>query len=105
MADRHECGPNSDTDFFNELAAVFSKFTDAAKKYNVKCVDHETHIMKVNFKHKIGVARIEGNRVVTEFEDRPPISAEAGVICCQWDHTGQIGGGTWTCTSRWSAKQ
>jgi hypothetical protein len=102
----HDCGPDGgDAEFFNELAPVFEKFPDAARKYVIRCIDHETDIMKIDFEKMIGIARIEGDRVITEFRDKtlPPDGTDlAPSICCQWDHTGPLGGGTWTCSQRWS---
>jgi hypothetical protein len=103
----HDCGPDGgDAAFFNEVAPIFEKFPDAARKYVIRCIDHETDIMNIDFTKMIGMARIEGDRVITEFLDRKKTlgvdaAGAAPVICCQWEHTGSPGGGTWTCTQRW----
>jgi len=100
----HDCGPDGgDAQFFNALAPVFEQFPDAARKYVIRCIDHETDILKVDFSKQVGMARIEGNRVITEFQDKTlgPDDPGAPLICCQWQHTGSPGGGTWTCTQRW----
>ena len=101
----HDCGPDGgDAEFFNELAPIFEKFPDAARKYVIRCIDHETDIMKIDFKKSIGAARIDGDRIITEFPDRTLMVGPDATpsICCQWDHTGPIGGGSWTCSQRWT---
>ena len=82
----HACGPNHDTAFFDAIDEVFDRFPEMATKYVIKCVDHETEIMNIDFNDKIGVSQIEGDRVVTEFRDR---ADDAGILsekCCQWKY-------------------
>lgn len=93
----HNCGPTGDTDFFEALGAVFDKFPDAAKNYSISCIDHETDIMKIDFKKQTALARIEGNRVITEYRDTENFAA-SGLICCKWWRESDS---TWTCLQRW----
>jgi hypothetical protein len=98
----HDCGPDGgDAAFFDELDPIFRRYPDAARKYFIRCVDHETEILRIDFSKMEGLARIEGNHVITEFRARGDEIATPDTICCQWEHSGQMGGGTWTCTQRW----
>jgi hypothetical protein len=100
MPPEHDCGPEGDAAFFDELSAIFERYPEAARKYNVRCVDHEKDMMKIDFTKMEGRARIEGDRVITEFLAKEK-TLDPASFCCQWEHTGQMGGGTWTCTQRW----
>jgi len=83
MDTKHQCGPNHDSEFFDEVTALFQRFPEMAGKYSIKCMDHETNIMKVDLERNIGISRIEGDRVITEFRNREPerIWQER---CCEW---------------------
>ena len=67
MLPERDCGPEGDAAFLDELAAIFERYPEAARKYNVRCVDHEKDMMKIDFTKMEGSARIEGDRVITEF--------------------------------------
>lgn len=92
---KHMCGPEGDSDFFNAIGEVFDKFPDLLKKYSISCVDHETDVMKIDIEKQVGLARIEGNKIVTEFSDR---SLASGLICCKWWRESTS---TWICLQRW----
>jgi hypothetical protein len=69
MAEEYKCGPETDADFFNELGAVFDKFPDAAQKYSIHCMSYEKDRLGVDFAKQIAISRIEGNQMITEFQD------------------------------------
>ena len=89
MPQEHCCGPDHDADFFEAIAGVMRRFPKAAKKYAVKCIDHETDLMKVDFKKRVGLSRIVGKRVTTEFVDARRV-ASRGVCCLWWYYKGRI---------------
>jgi hypothetical protein len=67
MAQQPPCGPESDRDFFKEVAALFNKFPGAAEKYTIGCTTPEMQSMKIDFEKEVGVSRIEGKQLVTEY--------------------------------------
>jgi len=94
----HACGPTSDVEFFDAVLEVFNRFPEVAKNYSIECVDHETDIMKIDFKKETGIARIAGKRVVTDYASREELAA--GLICCKWWRENDS---TWTCLKRWDS--
>jgi hypothetical protein len=100
MAEGHSCGPEGeDAKFFNALAEVFDAHPKMGHKYAISCVDHETDIMKIDFKERVEIARIEGERVISTFSNRGETElAATGLICCKWWRESDS---TWTCLKRW----
>ena len=84
----HCCGPEHDKAFFQEVFAVFAKYPDEGRKYCIACLDHETDQMGIDFTQQVGIKKIEGNRVITDFvtrEELDTIRAEKGGLdCCLW---------------------
>lgn len=83
------CGPERDPGFFEDLAGVFAKHPDAAGRYSIGCMRRETEVMKIDFNKQVGLSRIEGDRMITEYRDRsnadvPGESLPNGPFCCQW---------------------
>jgi hypothetical protein len=99
MPTDHACGPDHEKEFFDALLAVFNQFPEAAKTYAVSCIDHETDIMKIDFTKEVGIARIEGKRVIMDFHDRGAASVVSDLICCKWWRESDS---TWTCLKRWN---
>lgn len=98
MPEAHACGPDSDAAFFNALAEVFDTFPDKRGQYAVSCVDHETDIMKIDFRKQTAIARIENGQVIERFADRGGEELAAGLICCKWWRSSD---NTWECLKRW----
>jgi hypothetical protein len=48
MGEEGKCGPETDSDFFYELRAVFDKYPDAAQMYSVRCRTLENDIMRID---------------------------------------------------------
>ena len=104
--EEHKCGPEHNTEFFDALNEVYNKFPEAADQYAVICIDHETDIMKIDFKKQEGIARMdEGMKKVTiDYQDKPAAEASdeglasSGLICCKWWRESDS---TWTCLQRW----
>jgi hypothetical protein len=88
MAEEHKCGPETDPDFFNELKAVFDKYPDTAQKYSIRCIAFEKDRMGVDFEKQIGISRIEGHQIITEFQDIDGGATQAGFPCLEWDWAG-----------------
>ncbi|MFH8384742.1 hypothetical protein ACH4E7_28015 [Kitasatospora sp. NPDC018058] len=86
MTRKTRCGPERDPEFFKDLAAVFAKHPDTSRRYSVQCLHGETEVLKVDFKKQIGLSRIEGDRIVTEFRNRDEFEddPEDEPLCCEW---------------------
>jgi hypothetical protein len=48
MTEENQCGPETDSDFFYELRAVFDKYPDAAQTYSIHCRTLESDIMRID---------------------------------------------------------
>ena len=83
VASEHCCGPEHDSDFFKAVAEVMKRYPDAAKRYAIKCIDHETDMMGIDFAKKSGVSKIEDGKVVMEFVDAKKAKVK-GRVCCLW---------------------
>ncbi|MFD9452409.1 hypothetical protein ACFWBC_04855 [Streptomyces sp. NPDC059985] len=94
-------GPKADPEFFKEIEAVFKKHPDAAKKYSIRFIGGEIAALKLDFDKTVGVSRLEGKQLVTEFVDRGTLIKdksgggvdeeevlEADRFCCEWVTTG-----------------
>ena len=86
-------GPEIDTDFFEELGEVFARHPDAARRYVVHATDLEVEGLEVDFDRQYAVARIEEDRIVTEFWDSEALTSRGGAACCQWRYVD----GRWEC--------
>jgi len=94
MTEEFTCGPETDSEFFYELRAVFDKYPDAAQKYSIHCRELEHDIMRIDLAKQVGVARVEGNQITTVFRD-----GDDGAVhghCCEWEYTG-TGPTGWIC--------
>lgn len=95
----HACGPVHDSEFFADIQKVMAKYPHLINKYHITCVDHETDVMKVNFDKTVGVRKIEGNKIITEFRPRSEFATEVeSRPCCSWYCPI---GSSCQCTSRW----
>src|SRR5215207_2526255 len=95
MTEQQTCGPEVDSQFFNELQAVFDKFPDVAQKYSIRCVVPENEKilsilgkdpMQFDFKRRVENYLIKGHQVITEYEDIGDDEPRAGSFnaCCEW---------------------
>jgi hypothetical protein len=96
MAKAHQCGPEHDREFFAELHEVMLRHPQLLGKYQIKCVDHETDILNINFDEQVRISRIEGSRIVGEFTSRLAIQGETRE-CCEWCGTD----GGYRCCGYW----
>ena len=85
MTNQHACGPRADAEFFADFSALMQKYPHLANKYHVVCVDHETEILKVDFKKQGALRRIEGQTIITEFRPLQELQSSKSEICCGWD--------------------
>lgn len=92
MSDEHCCGPKYHGDFFNEVLAVFKKHPEAARNYAIACIDHETEMMGIDFATTVGINKIDGNKITTEFTNKERWKqineATPTSKCCKWDKDG-----------------
>jgi hypothetical protein len=85
-------GPTVDTGFFKDLAEVFDRYPDEARKYAVRTITLETEVLRIDFDKQHAVSRVEGNRIVTAFHDRGEKVKSSHHACCEW-----VKNGRWTC--------
>jgi hypothetical protein len=81
----HRCGPDYDKEFFDDATAVFKKHPAAAKRYCIKCIDHEVDLLKIDFDKKVGSVRVDGDKIIKEFHDRSSVdenTLRGG--CCEY---------------------
>jgi len=93
MEAKAAAGPDVDVAFFNELRAVFDKYPDAAPKYAIRSPHQEIGKLKIDFAKQHAVSRVEGTRIITEFENTPDPMAASHHACCEWYKSG----GRWRC--------
>ena len=94
MNPQETAGPDVDVDFFEALRTVFEKYPDVAQKYSIRRLHHEFGKLKIDFDKQIGVSRVDGNRIVTEFRGISDTTiASSHHACCQWHRSG----GRWRC--------
>ncbi|MEU9010962.1 hypothetical protein AB0D12_14505 [Streptomyces sp. NPDC048479] len=91
---RPKAGPEADAAFFKDVEAVMAKHPEAAKKYSIRYIGAETEALKIDFGKQVGVSRLEGERLITEFIDRDTVQSEdgdpadlGGRFCCEWVRT------------------
>ncbi|MFJ1791685.1 hypothetical protein [Kitasatospora griseola] len=86
MTHKAQCGPERDPEFFKDVAAVFAKHPESSKRYSVRCLAVETDTLGVDFTKQVGVSRIEGGRMVTEFLSRNDFGNDFGdeSPCCEF---------------------
>ncbi len=93
MAQEYRCGPETDSDFFNELRAVFDKYPDAAQNYSIQCRILEKDVMHIDLEKQLGISRVEGDQIITTFRE---FDDDGSGPCCEWVYTGASGTG-WEC--------
>lgn len=74
--------PDEDIEFRNAIKEVFLKYPEAQRKYALSSLALEEH-MGINFDKQVGVSRIEGNKIITEFMDREPVIRMQ--LCLKWN--------------------
>ncbi|MCH0541393.1 hypothetical protein I3F58_17865 [Streptomyces sp. MUM 203J] len=87
MSTKSACGPDRDPEFFGELDELFARYPEAADRYVVVCLRLETEVLKIDFSRQVGVSRVDGGRIVTEFHDRDErdsLPADRRRPCCAW---------------------
>ncbi|MDX2545632.1 hypothetical protein ACOT81_44180 [Streptomyces sp. WI04-05B] len=79
----------ADADFFADVTDVFRKHPEAAQNYALASMVLERQ-MKIDFTRKHGMSRVDGDRIVTEFNDREtdPEVLRAR-LCVKWELHGQ----------------
>ncbi|MFF0297971.1 hypothetical protein ACFYS8_34395 [Kitasatospora sp. NPDC004615] len=85
MTHKAKCGPERDPEFFKDVAEVFAKHPGASRRYSVRCLAAVTEALGVDFTKQVGVSRVEGDRIVTEFRSRDefPHEGEEEPPCCE----------------------
>ncbi|MFD9933160.1 hypothetical protein ACFWZ6_08510 [Streptomyces massasporeus] len=76
------CMPTEDVEFHDAIKEVFRRYPEAQGKYALASLDLENE-MKINFDEKVGVSRIEGDKIITEFKDRESVIRMQ--ICLKWN--------------------
>ncbi|MFF0297972.1 hypothetical protein ACFYST_31690 [Kitasatospora sp. NPDC004614] len=85
MTHKAKCGPERDPEFFKDVAEVFAKHPGASRRYSVRCLALEAEVLGVDFTKQVGVSRIEGDRIVTEFRSRDEFgNGEDEPPCCEF---------------------
>ena len=93
MEAKEAAGPEVDIQLFNELRSVFERYPDAAHKYAIRWM-HQEIKLKIDFEKQTAVSRVEGNRIVTEFQSLSESATTARHHgCCEWYQSG----GRWKC--------
>ncbi|MGP4014406.1 hypothetical protein [Saccharopolyspora sp. 5N708] len=82
-------GPDIDSEFFDELHAVFQKFPDVARKYAIRSTCLEDYLGK-DMKENKKVYRIEGDTIIAEI--RAGSVCPPSHFCCEW-----VDEGSWRC--------
>ncbi|MFF8939907.1 hypothetical protein ACF08O_35425 [Streptomyces paradoxus] len=76
------CMPDEDVEFHDAIKEVFRKYPEAQGKYALSSLALENR-MKIDFGEKVGVSRVEGDRIVTEFRDRKSVVRMR--LCLTWN--------------------
>ncbi|MFJ5727652.1 hypothetical protein [Streptomyces paradoxus] len=76
------CMPDEDVEFHDAIKEVFRRYPEAQGKYALSSLALENQ-MKIDFSEKVGVSRIEGDSIVTEFKERK--SVVRARICLKWN--------------------
>jgi hypothetical protein len=79
-------GPGVDVEFFNELDKVFDKYPDMSRKYSIDALPFEAEKLGVNLDTYLAVTRLEGDRIIIEFQPRDQL-VDKRVRCCAWSHS------------------
>ncbi|MEU8990444.1 hypothetical protein AB0C98_29115 [Streptomyces sp. NPDC048558] len=74
--------PDEDVEFRSAITEVFRKYPEAQQKYALASLDLENR-MKIDFDKEVGVSRIEGRRIITEFRDRGSVIRMQ--LCLKWN--------------------
>ncbi|GGT56294.1 hypothetical protein GCM10010271_70180 [Streptomyces kurssanovii] len=77
----------SEAAFFDAISAVFKEHPEAAGKYAIAKLSMEEKL-GVDFDRQCGVSRVEGDRIITEFVDRPSPEPQARTRCVETDENG-----------------
>jgi len=93
MEAKETAGPEVDVALFNELGSVFAKYPDAARKYSIRWL-HQEIKLKIDLEKQTAVSRVEGSRIVTEFQAISPASSHHA--CCEWFKSGN----RWRCAKQ-----
>jgi|SwirhisoilCB2_FD_contig_31_28429973_length_523_multi_2_in_0_out_0_2 hypothetical protein len=74
--------PNEDAEFRSAIKDVFLKYPDAQYRYALSSLELENR-MKIDFDRQVGVSRIDGNQIITEFQDRDAVVRMQ--LCLKWN--------------------
>ncbi|MEU0166055.1 hypothetical protein [Streptomyces iakyrus] len=76
------CMPTEDAEFHEAIREVFRRYPEAQGKYALSSLALENE-MKIDFSEKVGVSRVEGDSIITEFKDRKSVVRMQ--LCLKWN--------------------
>ncbi|MGW6643968.1 hypothetical protein C9J60_00355 [Streptomyces sp. A244] len=76
------CMPTEDVEFHEAIKEVFRRYPEAQSKYALSSLALENE-MKIDFSRKVGVSRVEGDSIITEFKDRESVVRMQ--LCLKWN--------------------
>ncbi|MGI5366757.1 hypothetical protein [Streptomyces iakyrus] len=76
------CMPTEDVEFHEAIKEVFRRYPEAQSKYALSSLALENE-MKIDFSQKVGVSRVEGDSIITEFKDRESVVRMQ--LCLKWN--------------------
>ncbi|WP_258198708.1 hypothetical protein [Streptomyces sp. A244] len=74
--------PTEDVEFHEAIKEVFRRYPEAQSKYALSSLALENE-MKIDFSRKVGVSRVEGDSIITEFKDRESVVRMQ--LCLKWN--------------------
>ncbi|MFD5228942.1 hypothetical protein ACFWJ5_10435 [Streptomyces qaidamensis] len=74
--------PTEDVEFHEAIKEVFRRYPEAQGKYALSSLALENE-MKIDFSEKVGVSRVEGDSIITEFKDRKSVVRMR--LCLKWN--------------------
>jgi hypothetical protein len=75
--------PDEDMEFRYAIKEVFLKYPEAQRKYALSSLALEEQ-MGIDLDRQVGVSRVDGNKIITEFENRDSPRRRTG-ICVKWN--------------------
>ncbi|GGX76476.1 hypothetical protein [Streptomyces fructofermentans] len=73
---------DDDLAFRNAVKDAFLKYPEAQRKYALSSLDLEER-MGIDFDQQVGVSKIVGNKIITEFLDRKAVIRSQ--LCLKWN--------------------
>lgn len=75
--------PDEDVEFRKAIKEVFLKYPEAQRKYALSSLALEEQ-MEIDLDKQVGVSRIDGNKIITEFVNRDSLIQRMR-ICVKWN--------------------